>query len=208
MHKKIVVVKIGSGVLFTQRGKLDEFRITSLARQIALLSKSGAGIVLVVSGAVACGVKSVVASGDTHFVKTLAAGVGQAVLTSAFERIFSACGICIAQLLVTKKDLTKSKEMKKLATTIEAYVRINVVPMINENDVIALNDFSGNDFLAVEIAHVLAASQLVILSTMKGSKFGVGGGVAKRAALQMAQKKGIESLIVDGKSKDILLQVI
>lgn len=208
MKKEVVVVKIGSSVLLTQRQKLDEFRIAELAHQLAALKKTNINAALVVSGAVACGLKSVAMAGDYYFAKTLAAGIGQAMLTSTFERIFSQCGLLIAQILITKRDLAQREETQRLAATIKAYVEMDVVPLINENDVIALNDFGGNDFLAVDIAQLLQATRLVVLSTMKGSEFGVGGGIAKQAALQKAEQLGIKSLIVNGKLKNILLKTI
>lgn len=208
MKKEVVVVKIGSGVLLTQRQKLDEFRIAELAHQLACLKKSNIGVALVVSGAVACGLKSMPMAGDYYFAKTLAAGIGQAMLTSTFERIFSQCGLLVAQILITKRDLAQRGETQRLAATIKAYVEIDVVPLINENDVIALNDFGGNDFLAVEIAHLLQATRLVILSTMKGSGFGVGGKVGKQAALKRAAEMGINSSIADGKLKNVLLKTV
>ena len=208
MQKEIIVVKIGSSVLLTQRQKLDEFRIAELAHQLAALKKSNIGVALVISGAVACGLKSVAIAGDQNFTKTLAAGVGQAMLTSAFEQTFSKCGLLVAQLLMTKRDLAQSEKIQQLAATIKTYLEMDIIPLINENDVIALNDFGGNDFLAVEIAHILEATRLIILSTMKGSEFGVGGGAGKQAALKKAAELGINSLIVEGKLKNILLKTI
>lgn len=204
---KYVVVKIGGGVLLTQRHMLDELRIAKLAHQIVAIRKSGVGVALVISGAVACGMKFVNISGGKRFLKILAAGIGQAILVSTFERIFGSCNMHVAQILLTQKDIQR-KDADDLAKILREYVEMGIVPLINENDVIELNDFGGNDFLAVEIGRVLGASQLVILSTMKSSVFGVGGGESKRTAVQKAIQLGIHASIADGKTKDILLKTI
>ena len=103
--KKIIVIKIGSSILMTKREKLDEFRIAHIAEQVFLLKKNGFGVVLVVSGAVACGHKFIDFSDDQKFLRQAAAGIGQAVLTSTFANVFSQKKINVAQLLLTQDGL-------------------------------------------------------------------------------------------------------
>lgn len=203
---KIVTIKIGSNVLLTQRNKLDEFRVAHIADQIVSLREQGVGVVLVISGAVACGANFIHFSSGDRALKCAAAGVGQAYLISVFQHIFSRKQLQIAQVLLTKNFYASSKkELKKL---FESYLRMGVIPVINENDVVDLNSFGGNDFLAANMAKLLKVDQLLILSTMARSKFGVGRGKSKLRAIEILKASQIQAAIVDGKSQNIILRSI
>lgn len=204
----IVTIKIGSSVLLTQRNKLDEFRIAHIADQILSLKEKGIGVVLVVSGAVACGANYIHFSSEDKQLKMAAAGIGQAYLNSIFQQIFSKKGLRIAQILLTNELIDSKSKKKELNDLIHYYLQIGVVPVINENDVVDLNSFGGNDFLAANMAKLLKVDQLLILSTMTGSNFGVGGGKAKLQAVAMLKEKNIQASIVNGKTKNILLEAL
>jgi glutamate 5-kinase len=205
---KVIAIKIGSSVLLTQRNKLDEFRVAHIADQIASLKEQGIGVVLVVSGAVACGASDInFSSGDSH-LKMLAAGIGQAYVISVFQQIFSKKHLQIAQVLLTKDFLNLDYKKESIRRLLQTYMEMGVVPVINENDVIDLNSFGGNDFLATEVSILLNVEQCIMLSTMTGSKFGVGGGEAKLKVLELLTRHKIQANIVDGKSKNIILQSI
>src|SRR5258708_1364369 len=103
--KKIIVIKIGSSILMTQRRKLDEYRIAHIADQVTSLKEEEFGVVLVVSGAVACGYKYINFTNEDKKLKQAAAGIGQSVLTTIFNSIFSQKKIQIAQILLTKENL-------------------------------------------------------------------------------------------------------
>lgn len=198
MYQKIIIIKIGTSVSLTNRGALDEYRLGHLAAQIGKLHKHSMGVVLVASGAIACGRRI-----NNNFDRTCAAGVGQAILTATFTEVFRHHGLNIAQILVKAEDLVSS-----LAQTVYDLLAMGIVPLFNENDVInTQSDFaSGNDFLAVELARCIGSQKLVILSTMQRSKFGVGGGEAKLRAVEMARQAGVETQIVNGKVRNILLK--
>lgn len=202
MKKQIITIKIGTSVSFTDRGVIDEYRIVHLANQIGQLHRDF-GVVLVVSGAVACG-RRVIDVND-NFTRQAAAGIGQAILTSTLTRIFENQHLISAQVLVKNNNL----EME-MAELIRFYIDHGIVSIINENDVVSkTSDFvDGNDFLAVAVAKCIGSQKLVILSTMQGSKFGVGGGEAKLKAVAQAQSVGIETVILDGKVKDVLLKAL
>jgi len=206
INMKIITIKIGSSVLLTQRNKLDEFRIAHIADQIISLRDKGIGVVLVVSGAVACGANVVNFSEGDDELKRVAASIGQAYLISIFQQIFTRKRLQIAQVLLTKDLCSTSRaEIKKL---FQNYLQVGVIPVINENDVIDLNSFGGNDFLATEVATLLNVDQLLILSTMAGSAYGVGGGKTKMQALEILKKEHLHASIVDGKSQNIILRSI
>ncbi len=198
MNQEIITIKIGTSVSFTNRGVLDEYRIGQLASQICKLHHMGKGVVLVASGAVACGHRV-----HHDLDRASAAGVGQAILTSTFLKAFENHNLVLAQILVRAEDITTN-----LAKTVHSLLSVGMVPLFNENDVVNnVSDFPlGNDFLAVAVAKCIGSKQLFILSTMKGSSFGVGGGSAKLQAVKEAQEAGIKTQILNGKVKDVLLK--
>lgn len=205
--KKIFIIKIGSSVLLTNRGKLDEFRVAHLVEQIDNLRNTGIDIILITSGAVGCGF-SFLKSSNNDLVKQGAAGIGQALLISMFNTMFLKKKLCIAQILLTRKDISLEDRRLNLCCLLRFYLRQGIIPILNENDVIELHSFGGNDFLAAEITQLLNADQLIILSTMKGSKYGVGGGEAKQQAVEIVSKCNIITTILNGKTKNILLEGI
>ena len=208
MDMKIIILKIGSSVLLTKRNKLDEFRIAHFARQIKFLKGKNYSIVLVVSGAVACGMDLISADQRDNNFRQLAAGIGQAYLTSVFHQIFSKKHLHLAQILLTKEVFQLPDKSKKISCLFRSYLRLGVIPFVNENDAVDLNSFGGNDFLAKELIISLGASQLLILSTMAGSVFGVGGGETKQKVLSVLEGMNIKADIVDGKTQNIILKSI
>lgn len=203
--KKTVVIKIGSSVIMTKRNKLDEYRIAHIADQIELLIKQNVGVVLVVSGAVACGSSFIDISPQDITLRSAAAGMGQAVITSAFYNIFADKQLKIAQMLLTKDFFTSRKQRENLKNILKLYIESGVIPFINENDVLDLNSFGGNDFLAARIAILLGVSKLMILSSYEKSYFGIGGEETKLEAAELAADHAIKTDIADGKIKNIIL---
>lgn len=203
---KVITIKIGSNVLLTQRNKLDEFRVAHIADQVISLREQGIGVVLVISGAVACGASYVNFSSEDKELKMVAAGIGQAYIISVFQHIFSRKHLQIAQLLLTKDFLNSEIKKRAISKLLHTYITTGVVPVINENDVIDLNSFGGNDFLAADVSILLNVDKLLILSTMAGSAYGVGGGKTKQQAIELLNKSNIHANIVDGKSQNIILQ--
>lgn len=201
--KKIFVVKIGGSVLLTNRNKLDEFRVDHIASQVAYLKEASFGVVLVISGSVGLGSNYINIDNQDLIKRRAAAGIGQVLLTSYFYHSFRNKSMQIAQVLLTKKDLKSD-----IAVILKNYLDSGFIPLINENDVADLNSFSGNDFLGAEITSLLRANKFIMLSTMKGSHYGVGGGEAKQTVIKLLKQKNIETQIVDGKLKNILIKTI
>lgn len=206
--KKIIVVKIGSSILMTQRNKLDEFRIAHIADQVVSLKEEGFGVVLVVSGAVACGYKFIKFTDEDQELKQAAAGIGQSILTMSFSNIFSQKKMQIAQVLLTKENLNSLTLMEHTKDLLEFYIRSGFIAFINENDVLDLNSFGGNDYLAAEIATLINADKLIMLSTYDRSSYGVGGGQSKTTVINQMKDKSIQTHILNGKSKNTILEVV
>ncbi len=212
---KIIVIKIGSSVIITKRNRLDEFRISHIADQISQLQKNGFCIILVISGAVACGFITdrcdrlhMLSKTDFSLLRQAAAGVGQVHLITAFDNIFRQKQLTIAQILLNKNDLKNDAKRQKIAEILEFYFQSGIIPIFNENDIIDLNSFGGNDFLAAELTLALSAKRLLMLSTNAPSRYGVGGGKTKKMASDLLSKNNIDTIITDGKVKNIILKQV
>lgn len=207
--KKIMVLKIGSGILVTGNGQFNEPFISQIAKQVGRLQKKGIGVVLVVSGATAFGSKFINIPKMQHRVsRQAAAGIGQVYLTHIFNTLFSQHHIQIAQLLLTRSVFNRVVQKNNLKLMVAYYLSKGIVPFINENDVIDLNSFGGNDLLAAEIAILIGADKFLILSTMKGSLYGVGGGQTKLEAIGLVSGKKIQAEILDGQKENILQTIV
>ena len=202
--KKIVIVKTGSGVLLTNHHKLDPFWINHIAEQVAVLAQKDIGVVLVVSGAVVGGIAHF-KDATSVLAKQAAAGIGQAQLTAAFYESFNRKHIQIAQVLLTNG---RSKKKKHLTQLLKLYLNSGIVPVLNENDVIELNSFGGNDYVAGFIAHLLNANHVIMLSQKKKSVYGIGGAVAKSEVVSSLTDKSIKTHVVNGKSKNIIVKTV
>ncbi|MEK7079319.1 MAG: hypothetical protein AAB929_04580 [Patescibacteria group bacterium] len=199
----IFVIKIGGSVLLTRRNKLDKYRIACIAEQISSMRTAGIGVVLIVSGAVGCGSAFVNIKQDI-MSRRLSAGIGQAYLTSTFFEKFKEKSLTIAQILFKKEDFLISD----VSRLMNSYIALGIIPFINENDVLELNGFKGNDYLGADVAFALNATKFIMLSTMKGSLYGVGGGTTKQEVINILKRKHINSAIVNGKVKNIILKAI
>jgi glutamate 5-kinase len=204
MQKKIVI-KIGSGVLLTKKQKFNVARMKHVADQIKILQQKGYGVVLVVSGAVAVGSNYIDLSESQKQKRQAAAGMGQIHLMTVLTSIFNKRDLQLAQILITKQLLEMYQD--NLKNLLNYYVTAGIIPILNENDVLDLNSFGGNDILAGEIGKLLSTQEVVILSTMKGSVHGVGGGATKQLVKKMLAEKNIETKIANGKEKNILLNI-
>ncbi len=204
MPKMITVIKIGTSVLFSG-GEINHVRCCHFAEQIATVQNQGNRVILVVSGAVAEGSKKINLKNGNLLLKSCAAGIGQIRLMTCLHTAFDSQNLQIAQILLTKQTLASQSTKNSLATTLQHYLEHKIVPVINENDVIDLNSFGGNDYLAVEVAITVGADNLLMLSTMAGSKHGVGGGAAKLHAVSIAKNNRINTNIVDGTVRNSII---
>jgi glutamate 5-kinase len=203
---KTILIKIGSGTLLTQRGKLDLFRIAHIADQVSHIREKGEHVILVLSGAVACGADCLELSNDIS--RMAAAGVGQIYLMSAFQKAFGVKKITVAQVLISTGNIDSIARRDSIRRMLGMCAQAGIVALINENDAVELNGFGGNDLLAVEIANLIEAKQVLILSTMTGSTHGVGGGVTKLYAVKQLEKSGIRATIVNGKDQNVITEHI
>jgi glutamate 5-kinase len=167
-----IVVKIGSSSLTSPEGGLNRERIEFFAGELAALHRELYPLLLVTSGAVAAGFASIgyrKRPKVTH-EKQAAAAVGQALLMQAYQEALGKCGITVAQILLTRSDFSNRKRMHNAMMTIEELLRRGVLPIINENDTVSVDElkFGDNDTLSALVANLAKARQLVIITDTDG----------------------------------------
>jgi glutamate 5-kinase len=171
---EVWVVKVGSRVLTGTDGRLDRDQIQRLATQLVELANQGRQVVLVSSGAVASGVGRLGLSGRPTDLATLqaVAAVGQAHLIQVYEQTFSEHKRHAAQVLLTAADLDDRKAYLNVRNTLHALLNMGAIPIINENDTVAVDElkttFGDNDRLAAMVAGLFGKAVLVILSDVRG----------------------------------------
>jgi glutamate 5-kinase len=169
---KRVVIKIGSSLLTNAGAGLDRQAIADWTRQIAELRARGIEVLVVSSGAIAEGMKRLGWSRRPHAVNELqaAAAVGQMGLVQMWESCFSERDLHTAQVLLTHDDLGDRRRYLNARTTLKTLVALGVVPVINENDTVVVDEirFGDNDTLGALVTNLIEADALVILTDQKG----------------------------------------
>ena len=175
-----IVVKAGTALLTNDTGSPNHEVMGGLVEQMARLHGEGARLILVSSGAVAAGRGAVAADDDSsvQFRQALAA-VGQSHLMHIYQDLFNESDITVAQVLLTLNDVgerrTRSQKLRDLnvRNTLASLLDLGVVPIINENDVVAVDELAGagfgdNDNLAARVARAVDADLLILLGTVNG----------------------------------------
>ena len=167
-----VVVKIGSSLVASSNGGLRLDRIKRLTEEFGKLQTQNRQLVLVSSGAIVAGISHLALKTYPQEVPLLqaAAAVGQSRLLHAYEMAFEESGHKIAQILLTHQDLADRRRFLNARHTLTTLLQLGVIPIINENDTVATEEirFGDNDALAGQIAHLIDADLLVILSDVNG----------------------------------------
>ncbi len=168
---KKIVIKIGSAVL-TDNGVLHHPTIVRLAADIAFLRKKGYQTVIVSSGAIASGVGKLGLSRkpDTIPRKQAVAAIGQGSLMYAYEEAFNTHQLLVAQILLTREDLTNRQRYLNAHNTLITLLEWGIIPIINENDTVAVDEikFGDNDNLSALIAHLIESDLLIVLTDTDG----------------------------------------
>ena len=168
---KRIVVKIGSGVISDHRG-LDESMIARLSVELCQLREAGSEVILVSSGAVAAGrtVLGLPERPKTIPQKQAAAAVGQPRIMRAYKECFRRCNRVVAQVLLTRDDLSNRRRYLNAHNTFDALLEYGVTPIVNENDTVVIEEirFGDNDNLSAMVASLMEADLLLILSDVDG----------------------------------------
>jgi len=175
-----LVVKVGTSTLTDPQGKIDRAFIADLTIQLAALRAQGCEVILVTSGAIRAGREALAARGATDSrtaksaetlpFKQAAAAIGQGRLMHTYTEAFAWRNVDCAQVLLTRDDLADRRRFLNARNTLLALLDMGIVPVINENDTVAVDEikFGDNDALAALVATLVEADLLLILSDVEG----------------------------------------
>jgi glutamate 5-kinase len=169
---KRVVIKVGTRVLVDSSGKPDLKQLSDLVIQISELQKQGKEIILVSSGAIGSGMEALGMKKRPKLLPEIqmCAAVGQSKLMFEYSRLFELQGIQVGQVLLTHDNLTHRVRHLNARNTINTLLENKIVPIINENDVVAVDDIKlgDNDILASLVTLLVDAELLVLLTSAEG----------------------------------------
>lgn len=171
-QKKLVVIKIGSSSLTSLHGEISRRKLEKLVDEIVQLKDEGNDVLLVSSGAVAAGYRKLgfLERPSRLPEKQAAASIGQSLLMEVYSKLFLSHGYVVSQILITKADLSDPARYKNARDTMNVLLERSIIPIINENDMVAANrlKFGDNDTLAAKVAVLIEADMLIILSDIDG----------------------------------------
>lgn len=169
---KLIVVKVGASSLSDENGRIDFEKMNSICVGVSNLRRQGIDVVLVSSGAIRAGKAIISDSIKNNEISSLQAfaAVGQVLLMESYRDIMAGKGYRIAQILLTWDDFRSKTRLKNLINTIQTLLSLGVLPIINENDTIAVEEikFGDNDTLSALVATHLGSDLLIILSDIDG----------------------------------------
>jgi glutamate 5-kinase len=189
-----IVVKVGTSTLTDADGRIDRAFIADITAQLAAIRKDGRDVLLVTSGAIRAGRERLAATAglralrqtpgdaahsaegslarlsDSLPYKQAAAAIGQGLLVHTYTEAFAWRSVDCAQILLTRDDLSDRRRFLNARNTLLALLTLGVVPIINENDTVAVDEikFGDNDSLAAQVATLVQADLLLILSDVDG----------------------------------------
>lgn len=167
-----IVVKIGSSTITDSVSSVDASWLDAFAQQVAQLKEEGAQVVVVSSGAIACGLGKLGMDARPTDIPTLqaAASVGEAALAAAYEEAFAPFGMTSSIVLLTRRDTADRDAYLHARAALARLLDLGIVPIVNENDTVSVEQirFGDNDTLAALVACLVDASSLIILSDIEG----------------------------------------
>ena len=171
---KRIAVKVGSNVLTRADGTLDITRMSALVDQIAQLRAAGIEVILISSGAVACGRSELrhlpQCDLDTVDQRQLFSAVGQAKLMNRYYELFREYGIHVGQVLTLKESFSTERHYQNQRNCMRVMLQNGVLPIVNENDTVSITElmFTDNDELSGWMAEMMSCDMLLILSNIDG----------------------------------------
>jgi len=232
-----IVVKVGTHALSAADGRLDEAFVAALSAQIAGVLRGGTAVTLVSSGAIGAGIAELDLPGRPKALPMLqaTAAVGQGQLMRTFHDAFGRLGVKVAQILVTRDDFHNRTRYLNIRNTIAALAQSTVLPIINENDTVSVDEirFGDNDLIAALVANLIDADVLVLLTDVGGflragrvvdvleridepalssagapGARGVGGMASKLDAARRVTGAGAVAIIANGRDENVLRRLL
>lgn len=167
-----IVVKVGSGVLVNKDYQLNDVRVGVLVQSLSALLDNDIQVVLVTSGAVAAGMPIIGLERQPNTIpeKQACAAVGQTRLMALYEKSFSDQGHHTAQILLTQDDVANRERYLNAKNAFDTLFSAGIIPIVNENDTVVVEEikFGDNDNLSAQVAVMVRADLLLILSSVEG----------------------------------------
>jgi glutamate 5-kinase len=228
--KRPLVVKLGSSLVVDERGRPRRALLRARSAEIAAIVEAGTPVCVVSSGAIALGLRRLAATRRPGSLPRLqaASALGQVALQRAWQDALAPHGRETAQILLTSAEIAERRAYVNVRNALGALFALGAVPVVNENDATATDEisFGDNDALAAQVAVLVRARLLVLLTSVPGvlregvliedgaaarnvelgpgSPLGRGGMESKVAAAELAAGAGIPTLIADGTADGIL----
>lgn len=169
---KRIVVKVGTSTLTHKTGHINIRLLEHLVKVLSDIRNSGRELILVTSGAIGVGVGKLglVQRPDDIPGKQAAAAVGQCELMYLYDKYFSEYNLTVGQVLLTRYTMDRTDDRENVKNTFNALLRMNAIPVVNENDTVATDEIrvGDNDSLSAMVAEITGADALVILSDIDG----------------------------------------
>lgn len=169
---KRIVVKLGTSLSFDPKKGIDPTNLRRLAGEISILRKKGVEVVMVTSGAIGAGMNRLGLKVRPRTIKEkqAVAAVGQIYLMDLLSNVFTSKSLSLGQVLLTRQDLESGPRYFNARNTLETLVSMGAIPVINENDTVAVDElkFGDNDRLAALVTNLVQADLLVILTDVPG----------------------------------------
>ncbi len=202
MHR--IVVKVGSNVLTTSKGKPDITRLSALVDQIAWMREHDYEVILVSSGAVACGRHELKPTHDLDSVeqRQLYSAMGQVRLINLYYDLFREYGLHIGQVLTMKSNFETPEHFRNQQACMKVMLDNGVIPIVNENDTVCLTElmFTDNDELSGLMAQMTQSQMLIILSNIDGIYTGDPSNPASQLIRTIEPGKRLDEFIQEKKS--------
>ena len=167
-----IVIKVGSSILASVEKGLHQDVFSRLAREISTLKRQGYEIILVSSGAIAAGMEKLGLRSRPQTItqKQATAAIGQSRLMNIYESHFSRHQQMVAQILLTRDDLSHRRRFLNARNTLLALLQLGIIPIINENDTVVVDEIKvgDNDNLSALITNLIEADLLIILTNIDG----------------------------------------
>lgn len=198
---KRLVIKVGSSSLTSAGGGLNIERVQSIIAAIAAAQANLVQVVLVSSGAVAAGLPALkLTARPTDLAQQqAAASIGQGLLIAQYAAAAAAQGFAVGQVLLTQEDITRRSNYRNAKQTFEALLQLKVLPIVNENDVVATAElkYGDNDRIAALVTHLVDADALIILTDVAGLMDGSPADPASNRIAELESFADFEALGID-----------
>lgn len=171
--KKRIIIKVGtSSLIHKSTGNLNLFRLEKLVRVLTDLHNSGKEVILVSSGAIGVGFKSLGLSGRPQSLplKQACSAVGQGQLMMIYQKLFAEYNQGSAQILITKETMLNDERRFNAKNTFDQLLELGVIPIVNENDTVSTEEieFGDNDTLSAVVTAVVGGDLLILLTDIDG----------------------------------------